>query len=652
MDAIQGRRACYGRDASRAGRYALFADDLERADLARVVQVRAAAEFLAEIADRDHPNHIGILLAEEHHGARLAGLGQRHVGATYRRTSEDPEVDFPLDLLEFLGLHSFGVREVEPQQVVVHFRALLLGMFAELGLQRMVQEVGGRMGAADPLPPAGIDLGRYGRTERDFALAKMAAMQREPAVDLRVDHLEAKRFTREFAEVADLPAHLAVEGGLVQHDDDRMFVVHLVGLVAKLSGGNDADHLGIVDLERFVANELAAVHGLFQCFERVGLEKFNLSPAARFQPMALHLGRVAVPIEGQVMLGGQGLEQLGREAVGLVHVGRFGAGDHAAILGLHLLKGPLDAIQPGVDGREKVALLLFDHSGDTRDRFAQLGISRLHQLGHGANQLVQERIADAHLPAVQHGPTQQPFDDVLLLVRPGIDVLMHGERAGADMVGNTTQAAARFALGIVLHVANFTGRLDQRAQDVDVVVRLDALQHGRCAFEPHARVDVLARQRSQVVRRIAHAVELREHEVPNLDLTGVRMVVNLAARSANAVGAKAGRVGGPKVLVFAEPFELLRRELDVIEPDPGRLFVVEVDRGREPRGIDAEPLLVGAELPGPVDRLAFEIVAEAEIAEHLEERMVVGGPADVVDIARPQTLLAGGRPGELQLAPA
>ena len=62
--------------------------------------------------------------------------------------------------------------------------------------------------------------------------------------------------------------------------------------------------------------------------------------------------------------------------------------------------------------------------------------------------------------------------------------------------------------------------------------------------------------------------------------------------------------------------------------------------------------LLGQKLPGPVDRLALEIVAEAEVAQHLEEGMVVGRAADVVDVAGPQTLLAGRRPGEIQLAAA
>ena len=58
----------------------------------------------------------------------------------------------------------------------------------------------------------------------------------------------------------------------------------------------------------------------------------------------------------------------------------------------------------------------------------------------------------------------------------------------------------------------------------------------------------------------------------------------------------------------------------------------------------------GQELPGPVDRLALEVVAEAEIAQHLEERLVEGGPADVVDVAGAQAFLAGGGPGEVGVA--
>ncbi len=45
------------------------------------------------------------------------------------------------------------MREVEPQPVVVDLRALLLGMLAQVLLQRVVQDVRRRVGPANALPP-------------------------------------------------------------------------------------------------------------------------------------------------------------------------------------------------------------------------------------------------------------------------------------------------------------------------------------------------------------------------------------------------------------------------------------------------------------------------------------------------------------------
>ena len=44
------------------------------------------------------------------------------------------------------------------------------------------------------------------------------------------------------------------------------------------------------------------------------------------------------------------------------------------------------------------------------------------------------------------------------------------------------------------------------------------------------------------------------------------------------------------------------------------------------------PRSIGQELPGPVDRLALEVVAEAPVAEHLEEGVVAGGPPDLLEV--------------------
>jgi hypothetical protein len=50
-----------------------------------------------------------------------------------------------------------------------------------------------------------------------------------------------------------------------------------------------------------------------------------------------------------------------------------------------------------------------------------------------------------------------------------------------------------------------------------------------------------------------------------------------------------------------------------------------------------------------MNRVPLEIIAEAEVPQHLEERVVISRPPHVIDIARPQTLLASRRPREFEL---
>ncbi len=47
---------------------------------------------------------------------------------------------------------------------------------------------------------------------------------------------------------------------------------------------------------------------------------------------------------------------------------------------------------------------------------------------------------------------------------------------------------------------------------------------------------------------------------------------------------------------------------------------------------DAEPLLAGDQLPGEGDGVALEVVAKAEVAQHLKERVVAAGEANVFKV--------------------
>jgi hypothetical protein len=64
---------------------------------------------------------------------------------------------------------------------------------------------------------------------------------------------------------------------------------------------------------------------------------------------------------------------------------------------------------------------------------------------------------------------------------------------------------------------------------------------------------------------------------------------------------------------------------DLLRPDVEGLVVGGVDRG--PELVLRQPVVDREQLPRELDRVALEVVAEAEVAQHLEERVVARGIA-------------------------
>ncbi len=65
-------------------------------------------------------------------------------------------------------------------------------------------------------------------------------------------------------------------------------------------------------------------------------------------------------------------------------------------------------------------------------------------------------------------------------------------------------------------------------------------------------------------------------------------------------------------------------------PEIERIVVVDEDGDHQP--VDRQPELLGDQVPGELDGAVLEIVAEREVAEHLEEGVVARGVADVVEV--------------------
>src|SRR5690606_32312397 len=153
-------------------------------------------------------------------------------------------------------------------------------------------------------------------------------------------------------------------------------------------------------------------------------------------------------------------------------------------------------------------------------------------------------------------------------------------------------------------------------------------------------------------------VELREDQVPELyeaiagagvgsALVGASearpaVVEDLRTGAAGSVGAEADSVGRPEVLVLVPAREVRRVDTDVVGAGVGRLVVVTIDSDEESLRVEPQPLFRGRELPSPLGGVKLEVVTEREVAEHLEERVMPEGSADVLDVVDAQALLGGG----------
>ena len=181
-------------------------------------------------------------------------------------------------------------------------------------------------------------------------------------------------------------------------------------------------------------------------------------------------------------------------------------------------------------------------------------------------------------------------------------------------------------------------RGDQGAEQVHVVIVVHALQHGGDPLQPHAGVDGRLGQGDPFPG--GDLLVLHEDQVPDLD-EPVAVLVGGAGRSAGNVRpvivedlrartAGTGVPHGPEIVRGADADDPVVGEAGDLLPQAEGLVVIGIDR-------DQELVLRQAELlvhkgPGVVDGLLLEIVPEREVPQHLEEGVVPGRVAHIVQV--------------------
>ena len=170
------------------------------------------------------------------------------------------------------------------------------------------------------------------------------------------------------------------------------------------------------------------------------------------------------------------------------------------------------------------------------------------------------------------------------------------------------------------------------------------------SFKSHTCVDIGMGKRCIIV--VSVVFKLSKNKVPELDksvaLTAYMtvgtsaavfltpVVVNLRTRTAGACAVL------PEVILLAEANHMALLNSDLLCPDVVSLVVVKIDADIKLFGIHFH--YFGAEFPRPAYSVMLEIIAEREIAEHLEISSVTCGLADIFNIRSSYTLLTSCNP--------
>ena len=210
------------------------------------------------------------------------------------------------------------------------------------------------------------------------------------------------------------------------------------------------------------------------------------------------------------------------------------------------------------------------------------------------------------------------------------------ERRGAQVIGD--DAVRSLLRAVRRHLGELSDRANQRAEQVDRIIVVGALQHRGDALQPHAGVDRGPRQVD--ARAAGLLLELHEHEIPDLDeavAVGVgrtrRPAGNLVAVvvedfRARPAGTSVAHL--PEIVGAGDPDDARIGQPGDLLPQIVGLIVIDIDRRRQLVLGQAE--FLGDEVPGKLDGAILEVVAEREVAEHLEEGVMARGVADVVEV--------------------
>ena len=300
----------------------------------------------------------------------------------------------------------------------------------------------------------------------------------------------------------------------------------------------------------------------------------------------------------------------------------------------------------------------------------QLGVGGLHGVLRGGQQRGHGGLVDAEQPHGAHRTADESAQDVTASVVAGAHAVGDEHERRAHVVGHDSHAhvvmvglaglGAGGAAAVDL-AGELLGGLDDGEDLVDLIhVGLVLHDEGE-ALQTGTGVDgglVELAQELEVVSLALSAQELVEDEVPDLQeavalgvdsgaavgsVGGAAVVVDLAAGAG-----RSGLPGRPGDVLEGKQLDALGGNTDLAGPVVEGDLVLLPDRHPQPVPVQAVAALLATarqQAPGVGDGSLLEVVAEGEVAVHLEEGAVARGDTDVVDVIGADALLHRGGPG-------
>ena len=434
------------------------------------------------------------------------------------------------------------------------------------------------------------------------------------------------------ALIADLSARLAIERRLVEHDFGLIALGQRSDFFAGLEDAADFAFRRF----RLVAEELRRADTVLDLEPMRfggGIARTLPGPSRLFL-LTLHRGVEASEIDADAARLQSILGQIEREAEGVVELERDIAGEHVAAA--QIVGGVIEQDEAALKGAPEPCFLELQRFRDQALRCNELGVGIAHLAHQCRHETIHQRFLGAEQMRVPHGTPHDAAQHVTATLVERQHAVRDQETRRSQMVGDDAMAR------LVLTRSRNAGRIDrsrnQCLEEVGVVVGRDALQQARDALEPHAGVDRRFGERDPVTG--AALLILHEDEVVEFE-EAIAILVGAAGRAAfefvalveeqfRAGAAGAGVAHRPEVIRCFDADDLAVGEARDLLPERGRVLVLVVDGDQQ--ALLVEAVVLGDKSPGHLDRLRLEIVAEREIAEHFEERVMACGISDVVEV--------------------